>query len=180
MAALRTISPSPVFGLPANLCKRFCPQYGHKIIFSRKCYYEAQCPLPSLAHKFSRSTDGENHATVGVPPEIEGPRCDGKIAPVQGQRVKKQPKSPGLSRLHPGRGTDNISEEKEGRRALLWPSSVGTIHHGERTVNTLNKPKISHILASHFLRRLSSTISKRIAYNDPTRENTNFGWRKKQ
>jgi len=40
----------PIFGLPANLCK-LCPQYGHKIIFSRKCYYEAQCPLPVLIYK---------------------------------------------------------------------------------------------------------------------------------
>jgi hypothetical protein len=35
-------------------------------------------------------------------------------------------------------------------------------------------------LGGSFIRRLSSTLSKRIAYNDPTRENTNFGWRKKQ
>ena len=195
-------NPSPVFGLPVNLCKRFCPQYGHRIIFSRKCYYEAQCPLPSLAQKFSRSTDGENHATVGVPPEIEGPRCEGKIAPVQGQRVKKQPNSPGLTRLHPGRGTDNISEEKEGRRALLWPSSVGTIQHGEKAENkdraqqmgstfgcdTPTAPR-SSLLGVPFLHRLSSTnFFKRFlawawnksAYNDPAEQRTNFGWIKKQ
>ena len=166
---------------PSSTFCRACPQYGHALIFPRKCYYEAQCPLPNL---FSMSTDGENHATVGVPPEIEGPRCEGKIAPVQGQRVKKQPNSPGLTRLHPGRGTDNISDEKEPRRALLWGSSVDTIHHGERPVK---RPSIRGVVlasclryAQNFLPRLSSTLSKKIAYNDPTRENTNFGWRRRE
>jgi len=90
---------------------RICPQYGHALIFPRKCYYEAQCPLPLLF-------------------------C--------------------------------------------------AIHHGERPVKTTNQtsagafthPKFPTLVAS-FLRRLSSTLSKKIAYNDPTRENTNFGWRKK-
>jgi len=34
----------------ATLC-RICPQYGHAIIFSRKCYYQAQCILPALIHR---------------------------------------------------------------------------------------------------------------------------------
>ena len=59
-------------------------------------------------------------------------------------------------------------------------------HHGERPVRTqrttvLGTPtrtKFPTLVAS-FLRQLSSTLSKRIAYNDPTRENTCFGWRKK-
>jgi hypothetical protein len=40
----------------------------------------------------------------------------------------------------------------------------------------------SSLLGGSFLRRLSSTISKvldKSAYRDPTREMTNFGWRKK-
>jgi len=90
---------------------RICPQYGHALIFPRKCYYEAQCPLP-----------------------------------------------------------------------LLFCAN----HHGERPVKTTNQsiagafthPKFPTLVVS-FLRRLSSTLSKKIAYNDPTRENTNFGWRKK-
>jgi len=90
---------------------RICPQYGHALIFPRKCYYEAQCPLP-----------------------------------------------------------------------LLFCAN----HHGERPVKTTNQsiagafthPKFPTLVVS-FLRRLSSTLSKKIAYNDPTRENTNIGWRKK-
>ena len=90
---------------------RICPQYGHALIFPRKCYYEAQCPLP-----------------------------------------------------------------------LLFCAN----HHGERPVKTTNQsiagafthPKFP-TLVRPFLRRLSSTLSKTIAYYDPTRENTNFGWRKK-
>jgi len=84
---------------------RACPQYGHALIFPRKCYYEAQCPLP-----------------------------------------------------------------------LLFCAN----QHGEKPVNTSfgNAPKISHPLGHSFLRRLSSTLSKRIAYNDPSKQMPNFGWMK--
>lgn len=93
---------------PSSTFCRACPQYGHVLIFPRKCYYEAQCPLP-----------------------------------------------------------------------LLFCAND---QHGEKAVRTsINKPRISHQNLVHsFLRHLSSTISKRIAYNDPTRENTNFGWRRRQ
>ena len=90
---------------------RICPQYGHAIIFSRKCYYGAQCSIPFI-----------------------------------------------LSRLN---------------------------HHGERPVKTTNQsiagafthPKFPTLVVS-FLRRLSSTLSKRLAKNDPTKVMTNFGWMK--
>lgn len=90
---------------PSSTFCRACPQYGHALIFPRKCYYEAQCPLP-----------------------------------------------------------------------LLFCAN----QHGEKAVKSLtNKPKVSQLFGHSFLRRLSSTLSRKIAYNDPTRENTNFGWRKK-
>jgi len=89
---------------------RICPQYGHALIFPRKCYYEAQCPL-----------------------------------------------------------------------SLLFCVN----QHGERPVRTSFRAVVASThpefptLVRSFLRRLSSTLSKKIAYNDPSRENTNFGWRKK-
>ena len=90
---------------PSSTFCRTCPQYGHALIFPRKCYYEAQCPLPLLF-------------------------C--------------------------------------------------TNQHGEKAVKTnlVLRHRLVHPSQS-FLRRLSSTLSKRIAYNDPTRESTCFGWRKK-
>ena len=89
---------------------RICPQYGHALIFPRKCYYEAQCPLPLL---FCVIQNGERPVRTSFRAVV----------------ASTHPKFP-----------------------------------------TLVRP---------FLRRLSSTISKHIAYNDPTQENTNFGWRKK-
>jgi len=94
---------------PSSTFCRACPQYGHALIFPRKCYYEAQCPLPLL---FCANQHGER--------------------PVRTRRI-----APAIT--HPE-----------------FPTLVRTL-----------------------LRRLSSTFSKKIAYNDPTRENTNFGWRKK-
>jgi len=64
----------------------------------------------------------ERSVTVRVSPEIEGPSREGKIAPVQGQRVKKRPNSPGLTRLCLSRKTGALHEKIGGRRALLWPS----------------------------------------------------------
>jgi hypothetical protein len=32
---------------------QFCPQYANVVIFPRKCYYEAQCPIPALVHMIS-------------------------------------------------------------------------------------------------------------------------------
>jgi hypothetical protein len=92
---------------PSSTFCRSCPQYGHALIFPRKCYYEAQCPLPLL---FCVDTQ-----------------------------------------------------------------------HGEKAVRTsLNtEPRISHQSGHSFLRRLSSTLSKRLAKNDPNKMMTNFGWRKK-
>jgi hypothetical protein len=90
----------------ATVFCRACPQYGHALIFPRKCYYEAQCPLP-----------------------------------------------------------------------LLF---CAEIHHGEKAVRTSFHGRVCTHPTQNFLRRLSSTLSKKIAYNDPTRENTNFGWRRKQ
>jgi len=29
---------------------QFCPQYANAVIFPRKCYYEAQCPIPALVY----------------------------------------------------------------------------------------------------------------------------------
>ena len=55
-----------------------------------------------------------------------------------------------------------------------------SIQHGEKAVRTSFVQSGLLHPTQNFLRRLSSTLSKRIAYNDPTRENTNFGWRKKQ
>lgn len=69
-----------VFGLPAALCK-ICPQYGHRIIFSRKCYYEAQCPLPVLIHKITNRGPKEcSDAFVGVHPTslLTGPGSFGR------------------------------------------------------------------------------------------------------
>jgi hypothetical protein len=88
---------------PSSTFCRACPQYGHALIFPRKCYYEAQCPLP-----------------------------------------------------------------------LLFCAN----QHGEKAVRTLNtEPRISHQTLVHsFLRRLSSTISKKLAKNDPNKILTNFGW----
>jgi hypothetical protein len=83
---------------------RICPQYGHALIFPRKCYYEAQCPLPLLF-------------------------C--------------------------------------------------AIHHGGRPIRTsFVRRGFTHPSAQNFLRRLSSTLSKRLAKNDPTKQRTNFGWMK--
>jgi hypothetical protein len=111
-------NPSPVFGLPANLCKKFCPQYGHRIIFSRKCYYGPQCSVPFI-----------------------------------------------ISRLfHHGEKAENKD------RAQQMGSTFGC--------DTPTTPRRS-LLGVPFLHRLSSTISKRIAYNDPTKQRTNFGWMKK-
>ena len=104
-ASLPTLETAP----SSTFC-RACPQYGHALIFPRKCYYEAQCPLPLL---FCAKQHREG-------------------------------------------------EEKAVKTTLVhWHGRIGT----HPTQN--------------FLRRLSSTLSKRIAYNDPTRENTNFGWRRK-
>ena len=89
---------------------RICPQYGHALIFPRKCYYEAQCPLPLL---FCANQHGERPVRTSF-----------------------------------------------------------------RAVVASTHPEFPTLVRS-FLRRLSSTLSKRIAYNNPTRENTNFGWRKK-
>jgi hypothetical protein len=84
---------------------RICPQYGHALIFPRKCYYEAQCPLP-----------------------------------------------------------------------LLFCAN----QHGEKAVNPFNESDgnlRSWIRSSPY--RLSSTLSKRLAKNDPDKQMTNFGWMKK-
>jgi len=89
---------------------RICPQYGHALIFPRKCYYEAQCPLP-----------------------------------------------------------------------LLFCAN----HHGERPVRTSSRAVVASThpkfptLVRPFLRRLSSTLSKRLAKNDPNKVRTNFGWMKR-
>ena len=72
-----------------------------------------------------------------------------------------------------------------GYPALFQILRFRLIHHGERPVRTSSRAVVASthpkfpILVRPFLRWLSSTISKHIAYNDPTRENTNFGWRKK-
>ena len=88
----------------ATPCK-ICPQYGHAIIFSRKCYYEPQCPLPRFL---------ANH------------------------------------------------------------------QHGERPVRTFFiRRGFIPPSAQNFLRRLSSTLSKKIAFKDPAKQMTNFGWMKK-
>jgi len=89
---------------PSSTFCRACPQYGHALIFPRKCYYEAQCPLP-----------------------------------------------------------------------LLFCAN----QHGEKAVKSFTtEPKIS--LRLGFLRRLSSTLSRKIAYNDPTKQMTNWGWMKRE
>jgi hypothetical protein len=84
---------------------RACPQYGHALIFPRKCYYEAQCPLPLL---FCINHHGE-----------------------------KAVKPTSLA-----------------RHGLLHPTQ-------------------------NFLRRFSSTLSRKVAFKDPDKVMTNFGWRKK-
>ena len=177
MAALRTIFPSPVFGLPVTLC-RLCPQYGHKIIFSKKCYNERKCPLPAVLvfiHRKTRAGKAELYSE-----REDGAECYQTLSQMASEGQFKKPLAEGSREPS---GADRCPDSKGaavGNNSPAPDSHFESIHHGERTVNTLNKPKISHVLASHFLRRLSSTISKRIAYNDPTRENTNFGWRKKQ
>jgi len=86
---------------------RICPQYGHALIFPRKCYYEAQCPLPLLfcAHQHREGEEKAVKTTLVL------------------------------------------------RHRLVHPTQ-------------------------NFLRRLSSTLSKRIAFNDPSKQMTNFGWMK--
>jgi len=96
---------------------RICPQYGHVLIFPRKCYYEVQCPLPLL---FCVNQHGE--------------------------------------------------KAEKTSRARQMGIVIG------RDPPTTLRPSL---LGGSILHRLSSTLSKKIAYNDPSRENTNFGWRKK-
>jgi hypothetical protein len=78
--------------------------------------------MTTRAGKADAKLGVEQSVTVRVSPEIEGPSCEGKIAPVQGQRVKKQPNSPGLTRLCLSRESATLHDKIEGRRALLWPS----------------------------------------------------------
>jgi len=69
-----------VFGLPVTLC-RYCPQYGHKIVFSRKCYYQAQCFIPLLIHKITNHGPKEySDILVGVHPTslLIGPSTFGR------------------------------------------------------------------------------------------------------
>jgi hypothetical protein len=90
---------------PSSTFCRLCPQYGHVLIFPRKCYYEAQCPLPLLF-------------------------C--------------------------------------------------TNQHGEKAVKPTS---LDRLVAAHptqnFLRRLSSTLSRKVAFKDSDKVMTNFGWMKR-
>jgi hypothetical protein len=52
-------------------------------------------------------------------------------------------------------------------------------HHGEKAVRTSFHGRVATHPTQNFLRRLSSTLSKRLAKNDPKKTMTNFGWRKK-
>jgi hypothetical protein len=99
----------------AILC-RICPQYGHALIFPRKCYYEAQCPLPLL-----------------------------------------------------------FCADQHGEKAVKFGSRQMGDAFGRDPPST---PR-SSLLGGSFLRRLSSTLSKKLAKNDPNKQLTNFGWMKK-
>jgi len=171
-------NPSPVFGLPVTLC-RLCPQYAHKIIFSKKCYNERKCPLPAVLVFIHRKTRA-GKAVKRVRSTVEGPN---QYLADSGKMDRRE------------REVDlcNVGCFKREAGIPTAPDSHHnadeSFHHGERTVNTLNKPKISHILASHFLRRLSSTnfFKRFLAWawkirleRLKTREMTCFGWRKKQ
>jgi len=45
-----------------------CPQYAHVVVFSRKCYYEAQCPIPGLFDRIF------NHSPRTARPQSSIPR----------------------------------------------------------------------------------------------------------
>lgn len=111
-------NPSPVFGLPAILCG-LCPQYKHKIIFSKKCYNERKCPLPAVLVFIHRKTSA---------------------------------------------------------RAAAQRSTVVKTQNFPQVLATLLPPRRP---APNLFKRFLAWAWSKSAFNDPTREMTSFGWRKK-
>ena len=99
----------------------------------------------------------EEHVPYAFFPQARGPGIGYKLPFSPYFEVS----SPPLTSTFPVKATSN---HQHGEKAVIFPT---------------NEPKISLPLVRNFLRRLSSTLSKRLAKNDPTLEMTNFGWRKK-
>jgi len=163
---------------------RICPQYGHALIFPRKCYYEAQCPLPLLfcaKTRAGKADDGKRYWVSSMPrtPPKRPVECPNPKGLIKSSVPDSHQHAEIASIESRGSQTCNHAVSSPG-----YPAPKST-HHGERPVRTSSRsvaasthPEFPTLVRS-FLRRLSSTLSKKIAYNDPTRENTNFGWRKK-
>ena len=170
-------NPSPVFGLPANLCK-LCPQYDHAIIFPRRCYNEMQCPIPSIFYRMKTRAGKAGNKAVA----IDASKQVGYVCSVPTLRF--------------GQPTSSI------QRAPAPDSHFESIHHGEKAENkdraqqmgstfgcdTPTTPRRS-LLGVPFLHRLSSTnfFKRFLAWawkirleRLKTREMTCVGWRKKQ
>jgi hypothetical protein len=158
-----------VFGLPVTLC-RFCPQYGHRIIFSRKCYYRAQCPIPILIHKM------KTRAGKAVSGRLSGCLLGAHTTPAPDSHHSPKECSDTLVGVHP-------------TSLLIGPSTFGcaeTTGNKSSSQTTQNFPKVSDPPiapcrpALNFFQRFLAWAWSRSAYNDPEMQMTNFGWRRRE
>jgi len=182
-----------VFGLPVTLC-RSCPQYGHAIIFSRKCYYQAQYFIPLLIHKMKararktgvtkidpKRTDAIKQWKTPAGSEESVPSAGRKILPVLDSHHSPKEYSDTLVGVHP-------------TSLLIGPSSFGraeTTGNKSSSQTTQNFPKVSvspqtldpHVSprrpALNFFQRFLAWAWRIRLQQLETKEMTNFGWRKR-
>jgi len=163
------ISPkdlSQVFGLPAPC--NICPQYGHRIVFSRKCYYETQCPLPVLIHKMK--TRARKTGVVCIDPqgtdEIKQWKTPlGSEEPVPSAGQKTLPVLDSQTTYHNARTADHLAAVDEATQDFP---------------QVLDEPFPSRRPAPNLFKRFVSWAWSKSAFNDPTKERVNGTWRRRQ
>ena len=160
-------NPSPVFGLPVTLC-RLCPQYAHKIIFSKKCYNERKCPLPAVLvfiHRKTRAGKAESriYGQNGVTGRATS--AVGDFAPAPDSHFES---------IHHGEKAENKD------RAQQMGSTFGCDTPTMSSRSLLGKPFLHRLSSTNFFKRFLAWAWKVRLDRLKTREMTCFGWRKKQ
>ena len=159
-------NPSPVFGLPVTLC-RLCPQYAHKIIFSKKCYNERKCPLPAVLVFIHRKTRAGKATGVRRVRYRSGNASEILVA------VPVAPDSH-FESIHHGEKAENKD------RAQQMGSTLGCDTPTTPRSSLLGVPFLHRLSSTNFFKRFLAWAWKVRLERLKTREMTCFGWRKKQ
>lgn len=197
-------NPSPVFGLPANLCK-LCPQYNHVIIFPRRCYNEMQCPVPAIFYRL-KTRAGKAGRGYNREAGVHSDKVECGLSPTQhldAMQVSKNRDSEDsvlIREVEDFASAMSLSVGELYSRSNPAPApdshNLPVLIHGMKTAETAahsptlvaaqNFPQVLDQALppirrpANLFRRFLAWAWSKSAFNDPTREMTCFGWRRRQ